>query len=58
VGLVHFGLAATSRPTLHLERRYGDLGRGAIRRASVEDVLVLLEQAAQEPAEASAGRRP
>jgi nicotinamide-nucleotide amidase len=45
VGLVHFGLAASSRPTLHLERRYGDLGRPEIRARAVEDALALLEGA-------------
>jgi nicotinamide-nucleotide amidase len=45
VGLVHFGLAAEDRPTEHLERRYGDLGRSAIRLAAVEDALGLLEEA-------------
>jgi nicotinamide-nucleotide amidase len=45
VGLVHFGLAAEGRATAHLERRYGDLGRSAIRLAAVEDALGLLEKA-------------
>ena len=45
VGLVHFGLAVKDRPTGHLERRYGDLGRGPIRLAAVEDALALLEEA-------------
>jgi nicotinamide-nucleotide amidase len=45
VGLVHFGLAAEARPTVHLERRYGGLGRGAVRMAAVEDAVGLLEQA-------------
>ena len=31
VGLVHFGLATAGGATEHLERRYGDLGRGAVR---------------------------
>ncbi|MCJ2082236.1 CinA family protein [Methylobacterium sp. J-090] len=44
VGLVHFGLAVTGGPTRHLERRYGDLGRGEIRRLAVGDALGLLEQ--------------
>ena len=43
VGLVHFGIAAEGRPAGHLERRYGDLGRSAIRLAAVEDALELLE---------------
>lgn len=45
VGLVHFGLAVEGRPTEHLERRYGDLGRGAVRLAAVGDALALLEKA-------------
>ena len=45
VGLVHFGLARKGAATVHLERRYGDLGREAIRRRAVEDALLLLEQA-------------
>jgi len=45
VGLVHFGLAKKGGATVHLERRYGDLGRGTVRRKAVEDALGLLEQA-------------
>ena len=45
VGLVHFGLARKGVATLHLERRFGDLGRETIRRRAVEDALSLLEQA-------------
>ena len=45
VGLVHFGLARRGAPVLHLERRYGDLGREIVRRRAVEDALGLLEQA-------------
>ncbi|MBB3019993.1 nicotinamide-nucleotide amidase [Microvirga lupini] len=45
VGLVHFGLARKGAPTIHLERRYGDLGRETVRRRAVEDALSLLEQA-------------
>jgi nicotinamide-nucleotide amidase len=44
VGLVHLAVAAASG-TRHLERRYGDLGRGGIRRAAVADALGLLEGA-------------
>jgi nicotinamide-nucleotide amidase len=47
VGLVHFGLAGGGRPTEHLERRYGDLGRSVIRLAAVADALGLLEEAAR-----------
>lgn len=42
VGLVHFGLASAGRATLHLERRYGDLGRDKVRRAALLDALGLL----------------
>jgi len=45
VGLVHFGLARKGAPTVHLERRYGDLGRENVRGRAVEDALSLLEQA-------------
>lgn len=45
VGLVHFGLAVKGRPTLHRERRYGDLGRAEVRASAVEDALALLEAA-------------
>jgi nicotinamide-nucleotide amidase len=45
VGLVHFGLARKGSATIHLERRYGDLGRENVRRQAVEDALALLEQA-------------
>ena len=39
VGLVHFGLARRGSATVHLERRYGDLGRETVRRRAVEDAL-------------------
>jgi len=45
VGLVHFGLARKGAPTIHLERRYGDLGRENVRRRAVEDAVGLFEQA-------------
>lgn len=45
VGLVHLALAAHGAPTRHLERRYGDLGRGEIRRRALEDALALFEGA-------------
>jgi len=46
VGLVHFALARRGGATEALERRYGDLGRSAVRAASVSDALALLEKAA------------
>ena len=45
VGLVHFGVTVKDRPTLHRERRYGDLGRTQVRARAVEDALALLEGA-------------
>lgn len=45
VGLVHLACATRGLPCEHLERRYGDLGRAAIRERAVEDALTLLEDA-------------
>lgn len=45
VGLVHFALARKGAPTVHLERRYGDLGRENVRLSAVEDAIGLLEGA-------------
>jgi nicotinamide-nucleotide amidase len=45
VGLVHFAVAARAGETAALERRYGDLGRSAIRERAVGDALSLLEGA-------------
>lgn len=39
IGLVHFGLA-TSQETIHVEKRFGDLGRDQVR---IESVRVALE---------------
>ncbi|GJD95396.1 CinA family protein [Methylobacterium iners] len=49
VGLVHFGLASRGSATRHRERRYGEFGRGEIRRLAVGDALDLLNQALTEP---------
>lgn len=49
VGLVHFALAQSDGTTMHLERRFGDLGRGAVRLATVDQALTLLEQAIATP---------
>ena len=46
VGLVHLAATRRGRPTLHLERRYGDLGRSAVRDAAVLDALELIERVA------------
>ena len=45
VGLVHFGCAGPRGRSVHVERRFPADGRGAIRLASVEQALTLLEQA-------------
>jgi nicotinamide-nucleotide amidase len=41
VGLVHFA-CATKDAVVHLERRFGDMGRDGIRRAAVEAALQLM----------------
>ncbi len=41
VGLVHFA-CATKGKTIHLERRFGDLGRAAVREAAVSQALQLV----------------
>jgi nicotinamide-nucleotide amidase len=43
VGLVHFACAQKNGATLHREERFGDIGRGGVREASVEVALDLLE---------------
>ncbi len=45
VGLVHLAAARRGGATTHIERRYGDLGRHAIRLAAIADALALLEAA-------------
>ncbi|MCB1539860.1 MAG: CinA family protein [Rhodoblastus sp.] len=47
VGLVHFACARRNGPVVHVERRFGDIGRSAVRRAAIEQALELLEQAVQ-----------
>jgi nicotinamide-nucleotide amidase len=42
VGLVHFAAAARDGRLIHREKRYGDVGRTEIRRASVIEALNLL----------------
>jgi nicotinamide-nucleotide amidase len=45
VGLVHFAAARDGR-TLHREKRFGDIGRGTVRRLSVLEALAMLEELA------------
>ena len=42
VGLVHFAIARSGEPTVHLEQKFGDLGREAVRLASLRTALNLL----------------
>ena len=48
VGLVYLGLARIGRPTIHWERRFGDVGRTVVRLQSIEAALALLGQALEE----------
>ncbi len=41
VGLVHFACATKSK-TIHIEQRFGDLGRAAVREAAVSQALQLV----------------
>jgi nicotinamide-nucleotide amidase len=47
VGLVHFGAAARGGRLIHRERRYGEIGRAQVRRASVVEALALLRELAE-----------
>lgn len=44
VGLVHLAAARRGGDRLHLEARYGDIGRAAVRLATVKDALRLLDR--------------
>ncbi len=45
VGLVHLAASSAER-TIHREKRFGDIGRSAIRRRSVLEALAMLEELA------------
>jgi nicotinamide-nucleotide amidase len=47
VGLVHFAAAARRGGLIHRERRYGDIGRSAVRNASVVEALDMLRELAE-----------
>jgi nicotinamide-nucleotide amidase len=49
VGLVHFGAASRDGRTLHLEKRFGAIGRSAVRQRSVIEALKLLKALARGP---------
>ncbi len=46
VGLVHFAAASRSGRRIHHESRFGDLGRGEVRRRSVLQALAMLTELA------------
>ncbi|MBP1856639.1 CinA family protein [Rhizobium herbae] len=46
VGLVHLATASRGGNVLHREMRYGDIGRDAVRMATVRTALDMLEEAA------------
>lgn len=48
VGLVWFGCAGPGARIAALERRFGDIGRSAVRMAALEQALALLETAASD----------
>lgn len=43
IGLVHFAAAARGGRRVHREKRYGDIGRSAVRAQSVAEALAMLE---------------
>ena len=47
VGLVHLAAARTGHPTIHREMRYGDIGRSAVRLATVRTALEMLVEIAR-----------
>lgn len=49
VGLVHFAAARRGAPTLHREKRFGDIGRGPVRRNSAMEAIAMLKEIAERP---------
>ena len=47
VGLVHFAAASRGGDLIHRERRFGDIGRGEVRRLSVLEALTMLTELAK-----------
>jgi len=47
VGLVHFAAASRGGSLIHRERRFGDIGRGEVRRRSVLQALSMLTELAR-----------
>ena len=49
VGLVHFAVAVRGSPTVHAEHRFGDIGRSAVRLATVKAALEMVKAAYTTP---------
>ena len=49
VGLVHFAVAVRGATTVHAEHRFGDIGRSAVRLATVRAALEMLKDASAAP---------
>jgi nicotinamide-nucleotide amidase len=49
VGLVHFAVAVRGGGTTHAERRFGDIGRSAVRLATVKAALEMVQAAYTAP---------
>ena len=49
VGLVHFARRSARRPLLHREKRFGAIGRTAVRQRSVVEALSMLTELARGP---------
>ena len=49
VGLVHFAVAVRGAPTTHAEHRFGDIGRSAVRLATVRTALEMVRTAYATP---------
>src|SRR5215470_11839776 len=56
VGLVHFAAASRAGRLIHRERRYGEIGRAQIRRASVIEALSMLTDLA-DPEQSHSGEK-
>jgi nicotinamide-nucleotide amidase len=51
VGLVHFAAANSAGHLIHVERRFGDIGRSAVRQQSVLQALSMLRDLARDAAQ-------
>ena len=47
IGLVHFAAASRSGRVLHRDRKFGDIGRANVRRASVVEAIAMLMELAE-----------